>query len=66
MKSFVRIPSLVLVCILTMSLIACGGNTAETATSTDDFDWSAYPADLNEWTTENMKSSLPSTSRARR
>ena len=61
MKSFVRILSLVLVCILAMSLISCGSKPAEPAepaTPADDFDWSAYPADYNEWTTENMKTYL--------
>ena len=82
MKNFVRILCLALVCILAMSLIACGSEPAESTTPeesaetdaaqeptnptdasepagpADDFDWSAYPADFNEWTSENMKTYL--------
>ena len=67
MKTFIRILSLALVCVLAMSLMACTNKPAEpdpteapanTEAPADDFDWTAYPEDFSAWTIGDMKTYL--------
>jgi predicted small secreted protein len=52
MKKFLAIISIM---ILTCALTACGSSTGEDAGITvKDVDISAYPADINEWTAQNI------------
>ena len=67
MKTFIRILSLALVCVLAMCLMACSNKPAEpdpteapanTEAPSDDFDWTAYPEDFSAWTIGDMKTYL--------
>lgn len=57
-----RMSVLMVVCMLALLVAACGNNTGAPETTTppevSSFDFSAYPADFNDWTSADMKTYL--------
>lgn len=64
-KTLTRVFLLMLVCVLSLSLAACGGKENKPANEgpqpTEGVDWSIYPEKFEEWNIANLKSYLRET-----